>query len=236
MDGNGFVDVYGNLLVEFYPDNGLTIALSQNFSKPDLDLSDGTVKTLASISIDPPEDGTVIVDLDGDMTSLPEDWFTFAASNFPGWQVDDGNITVHAFDDDLNRNILSHSRAYRVHAEHNVFYAVVQRTSPGATGIATINGQLSVRYFPDQMTGTHEVGLEVNDFDVAPNPAMSQVQVTFHGDFGSHQLIEMLDVNGRMLSSYRRMDATALTIDLSSYPRGMYLLKSGEVVKKVMKI
>lgn len=53
-----------------------------------------------------------------------------------------------------------------------------------------------------------------------PNPVADQLQLD-----GPVRHLELLDLNGRVLQSYRKLHDQTLQIDLSSYPKGAYLLR-----------
>jgi len=69
-DGNGTVLVYGLIRSTFYSSTGPVQVESQGFSKPNVDLNDQFI-SLTSVSIDVPEAGDVLVELDGELISDP---------------------------------------------------------------------------------------------------------------------------------------------------------------------
>lgn len=71
------------------------------------------------------------------------------------------------------------------------------------------------------------------DLQVGPNPAQDQIQMT-----GYDENIEIFDLNGRLVNSFV-FDTFAgndqpQTIDVSSLPNGMYLVRSGEQTVKLL--
>ncbi len=235
-DGNGMVWVYSNLNAEFYANSGSTLVAFQGFSQPGVDLNDHFV-ILTSVSLDAPGPGKVLVDLDGDMTSDPGDFIELGASDGLTLPENDGNVTLQAVDDDLNRNCFAHSRVYSVNAGHHTFYALGKSFSnnPGS-GIANIYGELLARYFPDQSTAVHDVATSTDELKVFPDPTTGPITVSGMSDAFGDKTIRLLDETGCLLSTYEIDDETDLTIDLSSLPDGMYLLASGNIVKRVIKI
>ncbi|HJW29033.1 MAG TPA: T9SS type A sorting domain-containing protein, partial [Saprospiraceae bacterium] len=225
-DGNGMAWVYGNLYAEFYPNSGNTKLAFQNIAQPNVDLNDHFV-TLSTVTLDPTGPGVVQVDFDGELISDAGDFIELGASNTTDLPLNDGNILLQANDNDVNRNSFAHSRVYQVDAGHYTFYALGKSFSgnPGS-GIATIYGELTARYFPDQTTAVHDVVASAGELKVFPNPTTGLITVsTSPGMFGD-KTIRLLDETGCLLSTYKSGDAKDLSIDLSSMPDGVYFVAS----------
>ncbi len=235
-DGNGTAGIYANMEVEFYPNSGQTLVAFQGFSKPSLDLNDHFVQ-LTSVSINAPGPGLVMVDLDGDMTSDPGDRIELGASDQMTLQVNDGNVTLEAIDTDLNRNCFVHTRVYTVNAGQHTFYALgrTDSSTPGS-GIANIYGELMVKYFPDVNTAVSEVTDVKNEFDVYPDPTQDKINITFKEGIPYDRQVRLFDMNGHELRVNLQSESDDVRMDLSSLAPGIYFVRIGDGVKKVMKM
>lgn len=73
--------------------------------------------------------------------------------------------------------------------------------------------------------------------DVYPNPSMGKVNVRFSGMAEAGSRIDLLDLSGRVVAS-RKITGTTESFDLSSAPRGIYLVKAilgnSEIVQKLV--
>jgi hypothetical protein len=117
-------------------------------NRTNVNLSSTTV--LGQITINPTESGRVIVTFDGSCTSSPGDRIVLAASNTTSWGINDGNVSVEAFDDDINTNSFSHTRVYDVSAGSRTFYALANNSVEyDGSGIASIYGSLTVKFVPN---------------------------------------------------------------------------------------
>lgn len=149
---------------------------------------------LGSVNITVASVGTVVVDFNGNCVSSDGDRILLAASNNMGWGVNDGHVSVEAYDGDVNRNSFSHTRAYAVGPGTHTFYAVGQNyLEVDGTGIASVYGMLNARFFPDagpaivQHTGISETFVDVRTNQVALDsilldaPTSGKVYVKFNG-------------------------------------------------------
>lgn len=101
---------------------------------------------VATVSVNAPSAGYVVVRFDGHGVPSPGDRLVLAASNVSAsWGVNDGNVS-------LNQNgSFSHSRVYPVNAGLNTFYAVANNyVNTGGTGLASIYGTLTAEFFPNR--------------------------------------------------------------------------------------
>jgi hypothetical protein len=73
--------------------------------------------------------------------------------------------------------------------------------------------------------------------DVFPNPSVGKINVRFSGMAEPDSRIDVLDLSGRIVAS-RKITGTTESFDLSSAPRGIYLVKavmgSSEIVQKLI--
>ncbi|MFN8292334.1 MAG: T9SS type A sorting domain-containing protein [Chitinophagales bacterium] len=72
--------------------------------------------------------------------------------------------------------------------------------------------------------------INVNDFQVYPNPAKGRLQVMFSNST-PHE-ISIVDVSGKEL--FRKEIENNETIDVAGFSSGIYFLKAGATVKKIM--
>jgi hypothetical protein len=110
----------------------------------------GAPVILALQTINVPEDGSVVVQFDGQCWSSPGDRIVLAASNTPTWHVNDGTTAVKAYDGDIVIHPFSHTRVYPVSAGIHTYFAVGENyTETGGSGIASVYGCLVIKFFPD---------------------------------------------------------------------------------------
>ena len=234
-DGSGTAGVYGNLEVAFYPDAGPTIVSFKGFAESSVDLNDNLVQ-LTSISLNAPGPGVVLVALDGKLTSDPGDRIELGASDGLLLPDYDGKLTLEAIDLDLNRNCFAHSRVYTVGAGQHTYYALARtESSTQGSGIVDIFGGLTVKYFPNQNTAVPTVTDSKNEFIVYPNPTPGKIYISFYDGIRSDENVTLLDMDGHTLAITHQVGSADITMDLSSLPAGIYFVKSGNQIKKVIK-
>ncbi len=149
-DGSGIASVYGSLTVKFYPNSG-TMA---KVTSAEIEQSGINVRTaptsFASLNVNAPIAGTVVLNFDGSCISSPGDRIVLAANENIAWQSNNGQCSVEAYDGDLNTTSFSHSRAYPVSAGSHTFYAVAQNyVETNGTGEISIYGHFTAEFFPD---------------------------------------------------------------------------------------
>jgi hypothetical protein len=128
------------------------VIYNKSISKTGINVRGGAV-VLEQQSIYVPTAGKVIVHFDGQAYASVGDRIVLAASNTPTWGVNDGNVTVEAFNSDVNVKPFSHTRVYNVSAGINTFYAVAQNyVEEAGTGVASIYGTLTVEYYASSAT------------------------------------------------------------------------------------
>ena len=116
----------------------------------DVDLREDTSYVVASITIDAPDTGRVIVRFDGWASSTPGDRIILGASSYPDWNTNDGNMALYVFDSLYTVNSFSHSRVYDIEPGTQTFYAVAQNyVDRDGSGFASIDGKLTVEYIPN---------------------------------------------------------------------------------------
>lgn len=135
--------------------------------------------TVGQITISPSEAGKVIVRFDGSCISSPGDRILLAASNTPGWEVNDGHTSVEAADSDVNRNSFSHTRVYDVTAGDHTFYAVVRQSTveSAGDGLVSVYGSLTVEFIPAAAGIVGHMGIQQTNINVSSNVTVGQVTI-----------------------------------------------------------
>ncbi len=113
-----------------------------------VDLS--SLKTLATVTMDIPAPGEVVVRFDGQAGVSDGDRVLLAATNIGTWGVNWGHVAVYG-DNGGEPIPFSHTRVYTVSPGIRSFQAVAVRSVvvAGGTGIASVYGTLTVQYYPD---------------------------------------------------------------------------------------
>ncbi len=233
--GTGLVDIYANLLVEYYPDSGPEKILFKGFTLPTIDLN-GHSTEITSIPFTAPGAGKVMLVLDGYLTANQGYDIVLAASNNGNWTPNDGNVTLQALDNDQNRYSFSHTRVYNVTAGSNTFYAVGQIFGGSGSETADLFGALSVKYIPASSTAVVDLNSGKNAFDIYPNPAHDMVHLSFHNPIDQPQKIQLLDLSGHTLKEFRNNGKEEMNLDISTFPANVYWVRVGENVKRVVKM
>ena len=115
---------------------------------------DGAPVVLSQIDISVDEPGSVLVTFDGDCIATAGDRIIMAANIAPDWVPNGGSVAMEAVDNDVNRMPFAHSQVYEIGAGDHSFYAVAENwVEHDGSGIASIYGNLSVRFFPATEAG-----------------------------------------------------------------------------------
>jgi hypothetical protein len=102
--------------------------------------------------------------------------------------------------------------------------------------LSVVNGELTYRMhssvfikFEDQLLDDENGSFSI---DMYPNPATNNVNVRFSQIPESGAQLLLLDINGKQLQS-RQVQSTLEKLDISSYPAGMYFIKTivGDLTK-----
>ncbi len=110
----------------------------------------GAPVVLAQQIITIAETGNVVVQFDGQCWSSPGDRIVLAASKTTFWYSNDGHTEVEAYDSDIRIRSFSHTRVYPVSAGTHTFYAIGENyVETAGSGIASVYGSLTVKFFPD---------------------------------------------------------------------------------------
>jgi hypothetical protein len=120
----------------------------------DINLRQPNAVVLDSITFDCTTPGKVLVRFDGNCTSTPGDKIILAASDFRNWRANDGNTSVMVQDPNYLLTCFDHEVVFIAEAGVHTFYAVAQNYAGTAgTGIASINGNFTLLFVPDTLTG-----------------------------------------------------------------------------------
>ncbi len=144
----------------------------QGIQQQDVNLR-GAPVVLAQQAIDVSSGGKVLVQFDGNCISSDGDRIVLAASNTTTWGPNDGGTPAEAYDLDVNRTSFSHSRVYTVAAGAHTFYAVGENfVETDGSGIASVYGSLTVKFFPDVTNGpiVAHTGVAATDQNVRGAP------------------------------------------------------------------
>lgn len=93
-----------------------------------------------------------------------------------------------------------------------------------------------LEFYNNTISISNEV-LEVSDMNVYPNPVMNIMNVEFETS-NVNSLIEVYSVSGELIfvnDDYRNFGSNKVSVDMSSLPKGMYIVKLGNEVKKVIR-
>ena len=230
-EGNGVASIYGTLTALFIPDGILSVTFA-SIVNANTDLSD--VTAVGQATINPQTAGKAIVHFDGLCISDDGDMIVLAASDTPDWGVNDGNVSVQAVDDDLNRNSFSHTRVYNIAAGSHTFYAVAQNYAETAgTGIASVYGSLTVEFIPNETSTAIGDNILDSSFNIYPNPCSGIFSVDGSSSFDC----EIFNMAGSLIAKYPNVNSNS-PINIENLTLGTYLVKiytdEGTIVKKLV--
>ena len=220
-NGNGLASIYGTLTVEFIPDmyqSDVIPAFSNIFGSFDISVSE----EIASVNINAPEDGTVIVTFDG--LAEPNGIVILGASDENTLQS--FGVAASPYDETLAQFPFSHSQAYSVTAGNHNFYATGEEFS--GSPIVQLYGSLTATFVSNDVNvQTEEVEQLAKSIEVFPNPTADYAQVEL-GEVENISLLQLLDVEGKVLQRFDPKAAShnkQLSIDLRALPAGTYFLQ-----------
>lgn len=146
--GTGTASIYGTLTVEFMPDSPTPPLLAGTGIADTLVNLRGSPVTLATLTLQAPTAGDVVVHFDGFCDSDVGDLIVLAASNTQGWLPNDGNVSVESPSAAVRMQCFSHSRIYHVSAGPQSFYAIAQNyVHESGSGMASVYGTLTAEFF-----------------------------------------------------------------------------------------
>ncbi|MFH1195534.1 MAG: T9SS type A sorting domain-containing protein [bacterium] len=212
-DGNGQISVYGMLTLEYFPlSNDNTLLLHQGINETFIDVRTNLV-AVGQIDINPQTPGKAFVHFDGVCYPSVGDLLILAASNQYDWNINDGNLSVSVFDDDLNSIPFSHTQVYDLPAGLSSLYAVAHNyVELGGSGLASIYGSLTVEFFPDIQTSINTEELFPNEFKLNqnfPNPFNPTTSISFTLPEAGKIILTVHDVLGNEVAELIDKDFNA---------------------------
>jgi uncharacterized Zn-binding protein involved in type VI secretion len=167
-EGSGIASVYGSLTVKYFPQSeDEAYVMSSPISFNDAYVRSSPT-TLTKLSWDIPQSGKTQVRIDGTVVSDPGDRIVMAASDTANWGINEGNVDVMAYSNDVNRNNFSHTQTFSVDSGQHDFYAVAQNyVDKEGSGEASFYGTLTVEFYPDQVGGPTLFNQSISETDVS---------------------------------------------------------------------
>ncbi len=121
---------------------------------------------------------------------------------------------------------------------------IFNNTAPFHMGIIEYTSMAGTKYsyfavsYDSVTTGNHYDNFNNNTIKVYPNPAGDHITITMQNTNNKKHIAEIYDMQGRLFLS-TEIKNQSTNIDVSEYPKGIYLLKitgdSGVWVKKIVK-
>ena len=167
MAGTGKASIYATLTVKYFPETAdEPFVRHQGIVKMNLNVR-GSAVVLTQQSITTTHPGYVLVRFDGSCSSSVGDRIALAASNFPGWLPNDGNVGVESVSSDVDRNSFSHTRRYLIPAGTFTYYAVAQNyVETTGSGQITVYGSLTVEFYPNLSGGPQVLHLGITKSNI----------------------------------------------------------------------
>jgi len=126
--------------------NGLGGIEWANISSGGVNFHDVTV--IATVTLDVPTDGYIVVHFDGRAKPSVGDRLVLAASDDGDWHINDGTVSIYG---DGHTHSFSHTRVYQVSAGSHDFDAVGQIwVNYGGDDIASVYGTLTATFYPNR--------------------------------------------------------------------------------------
>ena len=239
VDGTGMANIYGSLTVEFFPDlNSEVIVKQEKVNRTGINIRPQAY-SISQIKIDAPRSGRAVVNFNGYCLPAPGDLIVLAASNDPYWLPNDGNVSLEAVSNDLNRVPFSHTRVYDVKPGSHEFHAVVQNyVETDGTGKASMYGSLTVEFYPDSVEtlaiDDDALNIPQNYFLAQnyPNPFNPATQISYTLARAGDVQLKVYDllgrdvgtlVNGHQPAGAHQVVWQALGRQGNALPAGVYL-------------
>jgi hypothetical protein len=229
--GSGIATANGSLTAEFFPTAGGATIDKTDVLGQGLNVR-GAPLAIDSVTISVPANGNALVQFDGYIVSTEGDRIILEANDTPALSFSKGTLDVQAYSHNDAFNVFSQSRLFAVAPGSHTFYAVAQNVgAQSGAGTVSIAANFSVKYYPDVNTGINDVSAAT--FLMYPNPAQDRINIVLPNASASQQ-IEITDMMGRsLLSTISSSDE--VQINVSSLPAGIYLVRCGSAVQRIVK-
>jgi len=240
--GNGFVNIYGSLTVEFFPDASVSSPVFQTITTPFGVNIEGPPVTVGQISIPVSVPGKVELNFVGTCIGNHGDQIRLAASDVPDWKPNEGNIKFEPYSSDLNRVSFSHTRVYDVTPGNHDFYAVVQNVEEfEGGGLAVVYASFTAKFFPDGTISAQEPEA-FKKISISPNPATDFIQIDFPELSREAFRLTLCTMDGRVLKTFEKSEpdySEQLRWEVLSLPAGTYWVTftnaSGTATKTIIR-
>lgn len=228
--GSGMASIYANLTAEFYPNSSNVEIEFEEVEETSKNVR-GAPVVLEQKSITSTLAGSIIARFDGNCYADVGDRIILAASNSNSWGINDGNVAVEAYDNDINHSPFSHTRVYPVSETSTTSYKAIAENyaEQSGNGISSIYGTLLVKYFPESTgSGIEPLNPIYLGLELTPNPVSELINIKLEGINSDLILIEIVDISGKnVLSDELYLGGTSnIQIDLGDLPSGLYLVKA----------
>ncbi len=102
----------------------------------------------------------------------------------------------------------------------------VQKSSVWYTATEILNFNTALPIQPVScLVDIEEVTIDKNSIDVYPNPTSGILNINFANAVNEEVSVEIYDVIGKLMSQRSYNSSSELTMDISNYPEGMYIIK-----------
>ena len=229
----GDYHVYGNLLVEYYP---YEFAVVGDYRETDFGTTD-TITPLKVITFHAPEPGFVLLNTDGYIGSFRDNVAQFAVSDDLYLGPNEESVTVYQNEDGQTFTGYMHQRSYHIDKGTHRFYAAGRvHDTPEELDYITAVGNFSLKYFTSGSTAVSHDTDEQRDILIYPQPASESVTVSVEENIYQDLRVILFDIHGRYQNFQQVATDNGVIIDLSNCGPGMYFLRVGDMVRKVIKI
>ncbi|MBT8378950.1 MAG: T9SS type A sorting domain-containing protein [Ignavibacteria bacterium] len=163
-----------------------------------------------------------------------------AASDFPGWGINDGNVSAMVFDIDVNHASFSHTRVFNITPGSHDFYAVAENyVDLGGSGMGSIYASLTVEFIPDIITDVEKSQGIILDYSLEqnyPNPFNPTTKIKYQIPELSFVTLKVFDVLGNEITTLVNKERPGGSYDIefnaTGLPSGIYFyqLQAGHFV------
>ena len=220
-DGNGKASIYGSLTVDFIPSSDAQKVAEETIAEQLQSVAGGVTMMQAMINASGP--GKVLANFSGQIVrNQGSDNYLIDVSSKPNWDnqsIDYDEIITP--NDDQNFVNISNSELFDVTSSGNhTFYVNIN-----GDGAPSAFGTFILTYIPNTINAIHPADIQHWTFDLSPNPAANYITVTLPEALRAQAVdLSITDINGRVLLQQRDHHGKTAVWDLSTLPRGTYLI------------